>query len=42
VVAILDPHMTRKGYGKTLSQSLPELKIVHGLDPEVLKLYLSE
>ncbi len=42
VVAILDPRMTRKGYGKTLSQSLPELKIVHGLDPEVLKLYLGE
>jgi ATP-dependent DNA helicase DinG len=41
VVAILDPRMTRKGYGKTLSQSLPELKVVHSLDPIVLKSYLS-
>ncbi|MCA9788653.1 MAG: helicase, partial [Cyanobacteria bacterium HKST-UBA05] len=32
IVAILDPRLTAKGYGKTLLRSLPACQVVHSLE----------
>jgi ATP-dependent DNA helicase DinG len=34
VVAILDPRMTRKGYGKTILRALPPMPVVRRFEPE--------
>jgi ATP-dependent DNA helicase DinG len=40
IIALLDPRLTRKGYGKVLRQSLPPGRVVHELDPALFQQYL--
>ncbi|MBC7883141.1 MAG: hypothetical protein H7Y37_17760, partial [Anaerolineae bacterium] len=42
IVAILDPRMTRKNYGKTILRALPPMSVVRQFDIQRFESYLEE
>ncbi len=41
IVAVLDPRLTRKGYGKTILRALPPMQVIRRFDPEIFRSFLS-